>query len=71
MLAEAETWVAVSFVLFLCLLAYLGVPKLMTKGLDDRADRIKDEIEEARLTPACTCSAMARPSSTSLILSTI
>ena len=48
MLAEAETWVAVSFVLFLCLLAYLGVPKLVTKGLDDRADRIKDEIEEAR-----------------------
>jgi len=45
---EAEFWVAVSFVIFLAVMAYFGVHKLMVKGIDDRRDRIKAELDEAR-----------------------
>lgn len=48
LLAEAETWVAVAFVIFLGVLAYVGVPKLIAKALDDRATRIKAELDDAR-----------------------
>ena len=48
LLAEAETWVAIAFVIFLGLLAYVGVPKLIAKALDDRAARIKAELDDAR-----------------------
>lgn len=48
LLAEAETWVAVAFVIFLGVLAYVGVPKLIAKALDDRAARIKAELDDAR-----------------------
>jgi len=44
----AEFWVAVSFVLFLLLLGYFKVPAMMAKALDERADAIKAELEEAR-----------------------
>jgi F-type H+-transporting ATPase subunit b len=47
-LKEPESWVAVAFVLFVGLLGYLGVHRMMTKALDDRADRIKSELDEAR-----------------------
>lgn len=40
--------VGVSFVLFLGLLAYLGVHKLLGKKLDERADGIRNELAEAR-----------------------
>ena len=33
---EAEFWVAVAFVLFMGVLGYFGVHKLMLKGIDDR-----------------------------------
>ena len=46
--AEPEFWVAVGFVIFLGILAYVGVPKLITKSLDDRASRIQAELDEAR-----------------------
>jgi F-type H+-transporting ATPase subunit b len=45
---EAEFWVAVAFVLFMGVLGYFGVHKLMLKGIDDRRDRIKAELDEAR-----------------------
>ena len=48
MLMEAETWVALAFVVFVAGLLYIGVPKLLAKSLDDRAARIKAELDEAR-----------------------
>jgi len=48
MLLEAETWVAVGFVAFIGLLAYLGVHRQITKSLDGRAERIKAELDEAK-----------------------
>jgi F-type H+-transporting ATPase subunit b len=47
-LAEPEFWVAVAFVIFVGVLIYVGVPKLVTKALDDRARRVQDELDEAR-----------------------
>jgi F-type H+-transporting ATPase subunit b len=48
MFFEAETWVAIAFLAFLGLLAYVGVHRQIAKSLDDRAARIKDELDEAR-----------------------
>ncbi|MEN3381774.1 MAG: F-type H+-transporting ATPase subunit b [Hyphomicrobiales bacterium] len=48
MFAEPEFWVAVGFVIFVAVLVYVGVPKMMTKALDDRAKRVQDELNEAR-----------------------
>jgi F-type H+-transporting ATPase subunit b len=45
---EAEFWVAVSFALFVAVMGYFGVHKLMLKGIDGRRDRIKAELDEAR-----------------------
>ncbi len=44
----AEFWVAVSFFCFLAILAKAKVPSLITKALDDRADGIRKELDEAR-----------------------
>lgn len=48
LLHEPETWVAVAFVIFIGGLGYLGVHKMIAKSLDERADRIKAELDEAR-----------------------
>jgi F-type H+-transporting ATPase subunit b len=48
MLRTAEFWVAVSFVVFLGIMAYYKVPGLIAKALDDRADAIRKELDEAR-----------------------
>src|SRR5947209_18346296 len=45
---DAEFWVAVAFVVFLGALAYLGVHEMMVKFVDQRRDRIKAELDEAR-----------------------
>ena len=45
---EAEFWVAVAFVIFLGVLVYMGVPKLLIGALDDRAKRVQAELDEAR-----------------------
>ncbi len=42
-----ETWVAICFVCFLLLLAYLGVHRKLADGLDARQARIKAELGEA------------------------
>ena len=44
----AEFWVAVAFVVFLLILLYYKVPKLIAKSLDDRAEAIRKELDEAR-----------------------
>jgi F-type H+-transporting ATPase subunit b len=48
MLLEAETWVAIAFFVFVGLLGYLGVHRMLAKALDERAARIKTELDEAR-----------------------
>ena len=48
LLSTAEFWVAFAFVAFIALLIYYGVPGLVTKALDDRADAIRKELDEAR-----------------------
>jgi F-type H+-transporting ATPase subunit b len=48
LLGDAEFWVAVAFVIFVAGMGYLGVHKMVAKSLDDRADRIKAELDEAR-----------------------
>ncbi len=45
---QADFWVAVSFVLFLLILAYFGVFSTVGKALDGRATRIKTELDDAR-----------------------
>jgi F-type H+-transporting ATPase subunit b len=44
---EAETWVAIAFLCFLGLLAYLGVHRKLIDTLDQRQARIKSELDEA------------------------
>ncbi|ABE38065.1 ATP synthase subunit b 1 [Rhodopseudomonas palustris] len=46
--AEAETWVAVAFVILMALFAYLGVHRTVLQALDNRRARIKAELDEAR-----------------------
>jgi|SRR5215475_10177459 len=45
---EAEFWVAVAFVLFLAVLGYFSVHRVILDALDHRAARIKQELDEAR-----------------------
>ena len=48
MLEKDATWVAIGFVMFLMLLVYFKVPRQITKILDNRAQKISDELEEAK-----------------------
>lgn len=41
-------WVMIAFVLFLGLLIYKGVPGMIGKALDKRAEAIRNEFDEAR-----------------------
>jgi len=45
---DAEFWVAVAFVVFLGGLIYLGVHEMGLKYIDQRRDKIKAELDEAR-----------------------
>ena len=47
-LMNAETWVAVGFVLVIALLLWKGVPGMVAKMLDQRAQVIAAELEEAK-----------------------
>ena len=40
--------VTIAFVCFVSVVLYLGVPKILAKMLDARADGIRAELEEAR-----------------------
>jgi F-type H+-transporting ATPase subunit b len=46
---EAESWVAIAFLILMAIFWKLGVPAMVTKALDDRAGRIKGELDEARV----------------------
>ena len=48
MLQDAETWVAIGFLIFIGVLIYVGLPKMIVGALDDRAKRVQDELDEAR-----------------------
>lgn len=48
MLEDAEIWVTLAFLVFLGLLGYVGVHRLVAKSLDERAARIKGELDEAQ-----------------------
>jgi F-type H+-transporting ATPase subunit b len=45
---EAEFWVAIAFVIFVGVLGYLQAHKWLIGSIDDRRERIKSELEEAR-----------------------
>jgi F-type H+-transporting ATPase subunit b len=45
---EAEFWVAVAFFIFIGLLAYIGAHRMILSSLDQRRDKIKGELDEAR-----------------------
>jgi F-type H+-transporting ATPase subunit b len=42
-----EAWVAIGFICFLGLLAYLGVHRKLVTSLDERQARIRSELDEA------------------------
>ena len=46
---SAEFWVAVAFFGFVGLLLYYKVPVLISKALNDRAVKIRNKLDEARL----------------------
>ena len=48
MFFEAETWVAIAFVILMVLFGYLGIHRTVLKALDHRAERIKAELDDAR-----------------------
>jgi F-type H+-transporting ATPase subunit b len=48
MLQETENWVAIAFICFLGLLAYLGAHRKILDAIDQRQARIKSELDEAR-----------------------
>ena len=45
---DATFWVGAAFLLFVGILFYLKVPGMLTKALDDRAQKISDDLEAAR-----------------------
>lgn len=48
MLSQPEFWVAVAFVVLMAVFIYVGVPGVIAKALDHRAERIKAELADAR-----------------------
>ena len=44
---DAEFYVTLGFIVFLCLLGYLGVHRMILKSLDDRGKAIADELAQA------------------------
>lgn len=45
---DAKFWVMIAFLLFMAMLVYYRVPGLIGKLLDDRAEGIRKELDEAR-----------------------
>lgn len=48
MLKDPTFWVAVAFLLFVGLAIYLKAPGMLAKLLDERAEKIRKDLEEAR-----------------------
>ncbi|WP_163269187.1 F0F1 ATP synthase subunit B [Chelativorans alearense] len=45
---DATFWALIALIIFLAILAYLKVPAMLNGALDKRAERIKNELDEAR-----------------------
>ena len=45
---DPETWVAIAFVILIGVFGWLGVHRTVLKALDNRAARIKSELDDAR-----------------------
>lgn len=45
---DATFWAFVALVIFLGIVAYIKVPAKMAEGLDARADKIRNDLDEAR-----------------------
>src|SRR3990172_12581795 len=45
---HAEFWVLIAFLLFMGILLYYRVPKMLGTSLDKRAETIRNELDEAR-----------------------
>jgi F-type H+-transporting ATPase subunit b len=45
---DATFWAFVALVIFLGIVFYMKVPGMISKSLDDRADKIRNELDEAR-----------------------
>ncbi len=48
MTLDATFWAFVSLLIFFGVIVYFKVPGMLSKSLDSRADKIRDELEEAR-----------------------
>jgi F-type H+-transporting ATPase subunit b len=48
MFEDPETWVAIAFIILMGVFAWLGVHRTVLTALDHRADRIKNELDDAR-----------------------
>lgn len=45
---DATFWATAALLIFLALMAYLRIPGMISKSLDARAERIRNDLEEAR-----------------------
>ena len=45
---DATFWAMIALFLFLALIVYMKVPGMIGKALDDRSDKIRNDLEEAR-----------------------
>lgn len=43
-----ENWVVLAFLIFVGIVMYLGAPKAIGRALDQRSEKIRDELDEAR-----------------------
>jgi F-type H+-transporting ATPase subunit b len=48
MFEDPETWVAIAFIILMGVFGWLGVHRTVLTALDHRADRIKNELDDAR-----------------------
>ena len=46
--SHAEFWVLIAFIAFMGIVLYMKIPGQIGKSLDDRADNIRTELDEAR-----------------------
>jgi len=44
----ATVWVFISLIIFLGVMVYFGVPKMIAKSLDDKIAKISDDLDEAK-----------------------
>jgi len=44
----ASVWVFISLILFLALMMYFGLPKMIAKSLDDKIAKIGNDLDEAK-----------------------